>query len=252
MATLLLLVLTVVLFALPFYIIYKPPSLLISYFAWRWPDVLWRVSLPSGQKLVALTIDDAPSEHTREILSVLREHNAHATFFVIGGQVSGREEILRDIVRGGHELGNHAMHDEPARSLTDDELEAQIHKVQRMIEAAYEAEDKTAPRAGSGKLYFRPGSGFFSDRMRQLVAKLGFRLVLGSIYPHDAQISYWWLNARHVLSMLKPGGIIINHDRRSWTPPMLSKVLPKMKKKGYQAVTLTELLAAAAREEKSS
>ncbi len=96
--------------------------------------------------------------------------------------------------------------------------------------------------AGPPHNYFRPASGFFSDRMRVLVDRLGFRLVLGSIYPHDAQISYWWLNAAHILSMLQPGGIIICHDRRSWTLPMLRKVLPEAKRRGYRLVTVTELL----------
>lgn len=90
--------------------------------------------------------------------------------------------------------------------------------------------------------YYRPGSGFFSERMLTLVRKLGYRLVLGSIYPHDAQIGYAWLNARHILSMLSPGGIIICHDRRSWTPPMLRKILPEMQRRGYKAVTVSQLL----------
>jgi len=240
MATLIALVALCVFLVVPFYVIYKPPTLVIRYFSHRWPDVLWRVPLPTTKKLVALTIDDAPSEHTREILALLREHGARATFFVIGGQVSGREEILRDIVQGEHELGNHGMHDEAARALADGELEEQIGSVQEMLQTAYE----TSGRKGPAHSYFRPGSGFFSDHMRALLRKLGFRLVLGSIYPHDAQIGYWWLNARHILSMLKPGGIIICHDRRSWTIPMLRKVLPEAKRRGYQLVTVTELLEA--------
>ncbi len=51
-----------------------------------------------------------------------------------------------------------------------------------MIDNAYQLEGKTAPATGSGRRYFRPGSGFFSDRMRKLVAKLDYRLVLGGIY----------------------------------------------------------------------
>jgi peptidoglycan/xylan/chitin deacetylase (PgdA/CDA1 family) len=42
--------------------------------------------------------------------------------------------------------------------------------------------------------------------------------------------------------MLQPGGIIICHDRRSWTVPMLQKVLPEMRRRGYHVVTVTELL----------
>src|SRR5690242_19620189 len=99
----------------PVYAIYKPPSILIRYFQYRWPDVIWKVD--TTEKLVALTIDDAPSEYTNEILQVLKANDATATLFVIGSQVAGREETLVDLVRDGNELANHAMRDEPSRSL---------------------------------------------------------------------------------------------------------------------------------------
>jgi peptidoglycan/xylan/chitin deacetylase (PgdA/CDA1 family) len=235
MNTLLSLLVILLLVLIPFYVVYKPPRLLIRYFARRWPDVLWEVD--TRTKVVALTIDDAPSEHTEQILGVLKAYDATATFFTIGGQVSGREEILADIVRSGNELGNHAMHDEPSRALSDEELTAQIEAVRDKIRAAYATAEKALPPQ-----YFRPGSGFFSDRMRRLVNKLGYRLVLGSIYPHDPQIKYSWINARHILSMLHPGGIIICHDRRPWTAPMLRKVLKEAKSQGYRVVSVTELL----------
>ncbi|QDS71316.1 hypothetical protein FKW77_001848 [Venturia effusa] len=234
-ATMLLLFGVIFAFVTPFYCIYKPPTFLISYFQRRWPDVLFQVSTKS--KVVALTIDDAPSEHTNEIMDVLKENGAKATFFVIGSQVPGREDILRRLVINGNELGNHAMHDEPSRSLSDSALIAEMQAVDKMIHDAYSA----AP-APSPPKYFRPGSGFFSDRMRKIASNLGYRLVLGGIYPHDPQIPYWSINARHILSMIRPGGIIICHDRRSWTLPMLKKVLPEMKTRGYRVVSVTELL----------
>jgi len=223
-------------FVAPFYIIYKPPSLLMQYFQDQWPDVLFHVS--TQEKVVALTIDDAPSWYTSQVLEILKEHNAQATFFVIGGQVNGREEMLGELARSGMELGNHAMHDEASRGLSDEELAAQMHAVDALIGEAYASAGIVRPSAR----YFRPGSGFFSARMRMLVATLHYRLVLGDIYPHDSQIPYWRVNARHVLSMLKPGGIIICHDRRSWTVPMLKKVVPEIKKKGYRIVTVSRLL----------
>ncbi|KAJ9130625.1 Chitooligosaccharide deacetylase [Pleurostoma richardsiae] len=243
MATLLGLAVLCVLLLSPFYAIYRPPRFVLRYFQHRWPDVLWEVTLPAEKKLVALTLDDAPSDYTREILALLKENDARATFFVIGSQTSGRESTLRDMVRDGHELGNHAMYDEAARTLSDGELEDQIRAVQVMLREAYRAEGEQGPP----HQYFRPGSGFFSDRMRALLDRLGFRLVLGSIYPHDPQIKYWWLNARHILSMLRPGAIIVCHDRRSWTLPMLRKALPEMNRRGYRVVTVTELLQEADR-----
>jgi peptidoglycan/xylan/chitin deacetylase (PgdA/CDA1 family) len=217
------------------YLVYKPPALLISQLARRWPDVLFEVATPN--KVVALTIDDAPSEHTPALLRVLADHGARATLFVIGAQVPGRERALRDAVAAGCELGNHAMRDEASRALSDVTLAEQVHAVDDLIRAAYRAAGARDPPK-----YFRPGSGFFSERMRHTVAALGYRMVLGSVYPHDPQISFASVNANHILSMIRPGAIIICHDRRSWTVPMLKQVLPEIRRQGYRVVTVTELL----------
>ena len=218
---------------LPLYVVYKPPNALIRYLQQRWPDVIWQVPTTSG-KVLALTIDDAPSGHSRELMQILAANNASATFFVIGSQVPGNEANLVDLVKAGHELGNHAMFDEASRSLSDTELRTQIEIVQGYIAAAYKAANVPQPTAR----YFRPGSGFFSTRMRENIASLGYKLVLGSIYPHDPQIPYAWINARHILSMARPGGIIICHDRRPWTAPMLGKVLPELRRRGYRINSL--------------
>ncbi|MCJ1279633.1 hypothetical protein MMC21_007457 [Puttea exsequens] len=228
-------VLVICIIIAPFYYIYKPPAFLIRYSQHRWPDTLWQVSTTS--KAIALTIDDAPSAYTDEILHLLRANNAKATFFIIGSQVAGREATLQQLIRDGHELANHAMHDEPSRSLKDSTLIDQIHSVEQLISATYAATNTPPPPR-----YFRPGSGFFNARMRATLARLGYRIVLGSIYPHDAQIPFWRVNARHVLSMLRPGGIVICHDRRSWTVPMLRRVLPEMAGRGWRVGTVTALL----------
>ncbi|RMZ66049.1 polysaccharide deacetylase [Pyrenophora seminiperda CCB06] len=231
-------------FLFPFYVIYKPPHILIRYFAQKWPDVLWHVPLSSSsstqEKVIALTIDDAPSEHTLEILELLRENEAKATFFVIGGQVTGRREVLKEVVKGGMELGNHAMHDEPSRSLSPAKLVEEVKQVEGYINGTYDALLLPHPPR-----YFRPGSGFFSTRMREIIRGLQYQMVLGSVYPHDPQIAYPRVNARHVLSMVRPGAIIVCHDRRSWTVPMLRIVLPELKRRGYRVTTLSGLLEAA-------
>lgn len=186
---------------------------------------------------MALTIDDGPSDYTASIADELESYGVHATFFIIGGQVATRERDLQRLVRGGHELANHAMHDEPSRLLDDGTLVEQIHTVDDMLNHAYDTAGTPRPPK-----YFRPGSGFFSSRMRNLMGRLGYQLVLGSIYPHDPQISKPDLNAKHILSMLRPGGIIICHDRRSWTLPMLKTIIPAIRQRGYRIVTITELL----------
>jgi peptidoglycan/xylan/chitin deacetylase (PgdA/CDA1 family) len=243
--TMFIILVTILTFVTPFYIIYKPPNLLIRYFQHRWPDVLWHVPITS--KVVALTIDDAPSQFTQEIVDVLLENDAKATFFVIGGQVNGRQESLKYAVETGNELGNHAMHDEPSRFLSPTQLSEQMIETERYINTTYASLGMQRPPTR----FFRPGSGFFSSAMRQQIKAMGYQMVLGSIYPHDPQIPYASVNARHILSMVRPGGVIICHDRRSWTAPMLRKVLPELKSKGYTITTITGLLDAKREEERS-
>ena len=217
------------------YCIYKPPRWLVGYMRHKFPDVLFEVT--TQEKIIALSIDDAPSSYTEEIMHILRENDAHATFFVIGSQAEGQEMMLRKMIKNGHELGNHAMHDEASRSLSSAQLEQEAYQVKAKLTEAYEAEGKILPNN-----YFRPGSGFFNRRMRDLLGNRGFRIVLGSVYPHDPQIPYPNRNADHILSMAHPGAIIICHDRRRWTPPMLRIVLPELKRQGYEIVTITDLV----------
>jgi len=243
--TLILLTLAILTVFTPIYWIYKPPTFLISYLSSLHPSVLYHI--PTPRSLIALTIDDTPSSHTLEILETLASAKVHATFFVIGAQVSGREHILAEIVRQGHELGNHAMHDEPSRSLAPDILTAQIRQVDELIKTAY----ATAGSDASPPRFFRPGSGFFNRRLLDTVQGMGRRVVLGDIYPHDPQVPYWRVNAAHILSMLKPGGIVICHDRRSWTVPMLRRVLPEARRRGWRIGSLSEVIREAQSEDLS-
>lgn len=242
---LLLFLLLVLLFLV--YTVYYPPFCIIQSFQRRWPDVLWHVS--TSVKVIALTIDDGPSVYTAEILEILKANEATATFFIIGSHVSNMKDegdkILQELIRGGNELGNHAMYDEPASRLPDDELVSQINQVDEINRKAYEAvngvsttvDDDTAfPR------YYRPGSGWFTTKMRNIVTRLGYKLVIGDVYPHDPQIPFAKVNTAHILRMARPGGIIICHDGRPWTLPMLRSVLPELKRRGYRIVNITELL----------
>jgi peptidoglycan/xylan/chitin deacetylase (PgdA/CDA1 family) len=231
-------IVTILIIILPAYVVYKPPRFVINYFQARFPDVLFHVQ--TDKKIVALTIDDAPSQYTTQILDILKANDAHATFFIIGSQVAGRENIMDEIVRQGHELGNHAMHDEPSLSLPSDVLYDQLQEVDALISTTYRTVG--VPRLAR---YFRPGSGFFSHRILDVAGKLNYKTILGSVYPHDPFVSWWRVNAWHVLSMMRPGSVIICHDRRSWTVPMLERVVPELRRRGYEVVGVSGLLKAA-------
>jgi len=92
------------------------PALLLSHGALVWAT-LWPQSrllspvltrLPTDQRAVWLTIDDGPSTQTAAMLDLLDAHGAQATFFVVGDKARARPQLIVEIVRRGHTLGNHS------------------------------------------------------------------------------------------------------------------------------------------------
>src|SRR5208337_1697192 len=66
--------------------------------------------LKPGSRQLALTYDDGPNDpHTFHLLEILAHHNVKATFFLIGRYVKQRPDIVRELVRAGHAVGNHTF-----------------------------------------------------------------------------------------------------------------------------------------------
>ena len=199
----------------------------------REPGVVYAVATDAPQ--VALTVDDGPdAAGTPAILDTLARHGAHATFFLLGERVAGREALVRRIVAAGHEIGNHGMHDEPAIDLPTEAFERDLLETQQRL----------APFGAS--CWFRPGSGWYDETMLEVVARHGYRLALGSSYPLDAQLPFprlvsWWLRVD-----AEPGEVIVLHDgaeRGPRTAAVLKTLLPALSRKGLAVVTLSELVA---------
>lgn len=194
-------------------------------------EVLFRAD--TRERVVALTIDDGPhAELTPQILDLLAEYNVPATFFIIGGQVAGNEDVMRRIVRDGHELGNHLMSDQRSITLAPEEFERQLAEAHELI-------------APFGPVrWFRPGSGFYSVRMLEQIRPYDYHCVVGSIYPYDAQFHSVDFATGYILGNVRPGAVIILHDgdcERQGTVEILRRILPALQKRGYRFATLSDL-----------
>ena len=100
---------------------------------------------------IALTFDDGPGEYTDQLLDCLEENNAHATFFMLGQNVSGWESAVQRMADIGCELGNHSW-DHPEATLPGISDEAVIEEFQKTDEALMKAcgQKSTVARAPYG------------------------------------------------------------------------------------------------------
>jgi peptidoglycan-N-acetylglucosamine deacetylase len=211
-----------------------PPVWLVDRLAAAFPGCLYRVRTPD--RLVALTLDDGPDEHTTPlILAQLGRHAARATFFLIGERVPGREGLVRRLVEDGHELGNHFMHDRPAIRLGAEELARDLDQSHALL-TPY-----------SRVRWARPGSGWYSRETVAAMSRKGYHCALGSVYPYDATIPSSAFAARYILRNVRPGAVIVLHDggaRGRRSARTLGTVLPELRRRGYRVVALSELALA--------
>jgi peptidoglycan-N-acetylglucosamine deacetylase len=214
--------------------LWTAPAWLIDRLARWYPGCLYRVS--TRAPLLALTIDDGPDPSTTPlILAELRRQGARATFFLIAERVKGQEELVRRLVAEGHELGNHFTRDRPSIRLPPDAFESDLLQAHQVL-ATY------APVK-----WARPGSGWYSRAMIEVMNRHGYRCVLGSVYPFDAALPWASFAARFIRQHAQPGAVVVLHDggaRGKRTARVLRDVLPELRRRGYRVVSLTELVAA--------
>ncbi len=209
------------------------------------PGALYAVTLPANDSVVALTIDDGPSPATADILAVLNDYDAKATFFNISGHLPGHEAVVAEAIAAGHELGNHLTADEPSIRLTPDDFEADVLAADQ-VWSAYLKNTDTSMR------WLRPGMGWYSADMLATAQRHGYQLVLGSVFPYDTHLPSVRFASAFILSTVQPGDIIVLHDggergdslretRGDRTAATLKKVLPVLQARGYKITTVTEL-----------
>jgi peptidoglycan/xylan/chitin deacetylase (PgdA/CDA1 family) len=181
------------------------------------------------RKVVALTFDDGPSDYTDDFLAVLREKDARATFFEVGQVMPGREEVMREILAQGSEIGDHTM----------DHVEFPGYAQIAGAAARIRAYTRFQP------CLFRPPGGGVDGTVLATAGILGMRTVNWDVDPRD------WSNPgvgaiyANVVGHVQPGSIVVMHDGggpRSETLAALPQIIDTLRGRGYRFATVTELL----------
>jgi peptidoglycan-N-acetylglucosamine deacetylase len=188
---------------------------------------------PADAPMVALTFDDGPSPTlTPRVLELLAEHDAHATFFVLGEQAERYPEVLRAIVEAGQELGSHGFSHRSFRSLFPSEIAAELDRTARAISSV----------GGAPPTLVRPPFGRFPESSVDLLASRGEDLVLWTVDGGDSDHADAERIAHAVVRDATPGAIVLLHDREPDTVYALPAILSGLARKGLRAVSVSELL----------
>lgn len=213
----------------------------------------------TDRKVVYLTFDDGPHPpETERVLDVLREHGARATFFLIGSKVSGNEAVLRRMLEEGHALGLHTYsHAGTFPLLSFDKMLADVNEGKRAVESV----------AGKKISLFRPPFGVTNPTIAKVVRTLGLQTVGWDVRSFDTmfckssehsckssehsckQSGYSCKQSEHsckqsghdwyvpvverIMKQVRPGSVILLHDRLDGASELLSLLLDSLAASGY-------------------
>lgn len=183
-----------------------------------------------NRKVVALTFDDGPNPTTtNQALDTLSKYGIKATFFVLGKNVSGNEEILKRMKADGHVIGNHSWSHPVLSKLSLDEAKKQIT----------DTEDALAKVLGSSSKLMRPPYGAITDDIRN---SLNLSFIMWDVDSLDWKSKNETAILTEIQREVKNGSIILMHDIHVETVNALPKVIDYLKEQGYEFVTVPEML----------
>lgn len=179
---------------------------------------------------VALTFDDGPSrKYTPELLDGLKEKGIHATFFLMGKNIEGNEELVKRIQEEGHLIGNHTYNhvqlDKISSALAKEEIEKTSNEIYKIT--------------GEYPTYLRPPFGAWRKDLELSV----------TMFPVMWDVDTLDWESKNVTSVLhivennvEDGSIILMHDGYKTSVEAALKVVDMLTEEGYDFVTVDKLV----------
>ena len=189
-------------------------------------------SAEENSKLIALTFDDGPNTTTtNEVLEILEEYNAVASFFLIGNNINAESAVtVKRAYDMGCEIDNHSKTHSNMANMSEEEMLEEIEYVDNYV---YEI-------IGEYTKFFRPPYIDTSQKMYDVIDKpficgVGCDDFMENVTSEE--------RAETVISSAEDGLIVLLHDARgnSQTVEALKTIIPTLQAEGYEFVTLTDL-----------
>lgn len=179
---------------------------------------------------IALTFDDGPNpKSTPVLLDGLSARNVKASFFVIGENAACYPEIVEREAEEGHIVGNHTYHHVELTKLTEEAADDEIRKTNAVIDAI----------TGQQTEYMRPPYGAWKKEMEE---KIGMMPVLWSVDPLDWKTDDASEIVKKVVTEARENDIILLHDCYVSSVDAALRIVDILQTKGYEFVTVDELM----------
>ena len=191
-----------------------------NFIKWILPNLIW--DIPNKKKEIYLSFDDSPTpEFTYWILNLLSSLNIKATFFCVGDTSEKYPEIIADIIKDGHQIGNHTHTHINACYTSKKSYLDEIEKCSKVL-----------PKTN----LFRPPYGkMYPWQISEIREK--YKIVMWDVLSNDFKknISSHQIKT-NVLNNVKNGSIIVFHDNKNSEEILkenLQEILLKLKEKGF-------------------
>lgn len=187
-----------------------------------------RKDLDPEKSMVALTFDDGPYDRvTNRIVKVLAKHDSRATFFVVGNRVERYADTMKNAYNKGNQIATHTFDHGDLSKMKKKQIRRELKRAFRVMKKIN----------GENPTMLRPPYGNVNDKMRQTIR-------IPMIYWNVDTEDWASRNKDKILSRcksIKDGDIVLMHDLYPSTAAAVEKLVPKLRKKGFQLVTVEEL-----------
>ena len=184
------------------------------------------------EKLIAITFDDGPRRETTErLLDGLEERDVRATFFLIGRQIEGNEDLVERMQAEGHQVGSHTWSHTRLTGVSADTLRQEVGRTEEALEDLL----------GPGSYWLRPPYGAVDAADRDLIQT---PMIKWSIDPRDWEKLDTAQVTAAVLKAAAPNQIILLHDIYDTSVDAALEIVDTLQGEGYRFVTVQELLEA--------
>ncbi len=182
--------------------------------------------------MIAITVDDGPNDQTKKLVKAMEEYGVHFTFFMLGNRINeNTQDILKDVLRLGGEIGNHSFDHPSFVTLTDEEIASQLKKT----------EDRIFKYTETNSTIMRLPYGAVNDKVAEQV---NMPIIAWNVDTEDWKTKSKEKTLEALTTNIKDGDILLGHDIYEWTVDAIIEAIPILLDQGFQLVTVSEMAEA--------